>query len=320
MACLTPVVFLIFRRADLTAQVFEAIRQAQPTKLLIVADGPRDEAEAQLCAETRAIVEQVDWDCEVLRNYSEVNLGCRKRVATGLDWAFEQVAEAIILEDDCLPHPSFFNYCHQLLEYYREDQRVWSISGNNFQNDQQRGDGSYYFSNYYHVWGWAGWRRSWQQYDYHFSKWPDFRDGQYLTGILDSELEVEYWQGIFNRMHAFGEPNTWDYAVMFSLWLNKGLSVLPNVNLISNIGHRSDATHTTGDSQYAHMAVGEIDEIKHPTFIARDRAADMYTFDHVYGGLEIQLRKQESKLWHNRLRKQAGILKRQILKESALSS
>jgi hypothetical protein len=320
MACLTPVVFLIFRRADLTAQVFEAIRQAQPTKLLIVADGPRDEAEALLCAETRAIVEQVDWDCEVLRNYAEVNLGCRKRVATGLDWAFEQVEEAIILEDDCLPHPSFFNYCHQLLDYYRADQRVWSISGNNFQNGQQRGDGSYYFSNYYHVWGWASWRRSWQQYDYHFSKWPDFRDGHYLAGILDSELEIEYWQGIFDRMYALGEPNTWDYAVMFSLWLNRGLSVLPNINLISNIGHRSDATHTTGDSQYAHMAVGEIGEIKHPTFVTRDRAADMYTFDHVYGGLEIQLRKQESKLWHNRLRKQAGILKRQILKEPAISS
>jgi hypothetical protein len=320
MSCLTPVVFLIFRRADLTAQVFEAIRQAQPTKLLVVADGPRDEAEALLCVETRAIIEQVDWDCEVLRNYSEVNLGCRKRVASGLDWAFEQVEEAIVLEDDCLPHPSFFNYCHQLLDYYREDQRVWSISGNNFQNGQRRGDGSYYFSNYYHVWGWAGWRRSWKQYDYHFSHWPDFRDGGYLEGILDTELEVEYWQGIFDRMYKFGEPNTWDYAVMFSLWLNRGLSVLPNVNLISNIGHRDDATHTTGDSKYADMAVAEIGKIHHPTIFARDRAADIYTFDHVYGGLEIQLKKQQSKLWHNRLRRQAGILKRQILKESAISS
>ena len=97
ISCSTPVIFLIFRRPELTARVFGAIRQAQPSKLLIIADGPRSEAEAELCHQTRTVTEQIDWDCEVLRNYSDTNLGCRKRVSSGLNWAFEQVEEAITI-------------------------------------------------------------------------------------------------------------------------------------------------------------------------------------------------------------------------------
>ena len=123
----TSVVFMIFRRPDLTARVFETIRQAQPTKLLIVADGARNEEEAILCQQTRAVTEQIDWDCEVLRNYSDVNLGCRLRVSSGLDWVFSEVEEAIILEDDCLPHSSFFQFCEELLSYYRHNERIWTI-------------------------------------------------------------------------------------------------------------------------------------------------------------------------------------------------
>lgn len=284
MPCTTPIVFLIFRRPDLTARVFEAIRKAQPSKLFVVADGPRDASEPQLCQQARAVTEQVDWDCEVLRNYADTNLGCRKRVSTGLDWVFEQAEEAIILEDDCLPHPSFFRYCQELLKRYREDERIWCISGNNFQDGQQRGDGSYYFSNYNHCWGWASWRRAWQLYDHHLTHWPDVRDGRYLEGILDSDLEVQYWQNIFERLYSLGEPNTWDYAWTLTCWLNRGLTVLPNVNLVSNIGFRSDGMHTKSDSLLANMPMKDIGELKHPVFIARDRAADMYTFETIFGG------------------------------------
>lgn len=309
MSLSTPVVFLIFRRPDLTALVFEAIRQAQPEKLLVVADGPRDEAEVLLCQQTRAVTEQIDWDCEVMRNYADENLGCRKRVSSGLDWAFEQVEEAIVLEDDCLPHPSFFLYCQNLLERYRDDERIWCISGNNFQDGQWRGEDSYYFSNYYHVWGWASWRRAWQHYDRDLAHWPDFRDRRYLEGILDSNLEVQYWQSIFERLYSLGEPNTWDYAWTLTCWLNRGLTALPNVNLVSNIGFRSDGTHTFGESKLANMPVKDIGELQHPTFIARDRGADMYTFDRVFGGLKMQ----EAQRWQNGLRRRAGNLKRRIL-------
>ena len=135
MLITTPIVFLIFNRPETTQQVFDAIRQAQPQTLLVVADGPRNDRPEDVdnCRATRAILEQVDWDCEVLTNYSDLNLGCRKRISSGLTWAFEQVEEAIILEDDCLPDPSFFQYCQELLDYYRQDDRIMTISGDNFQ-------------------------------------------------------------------------------------------------------------------------------------------------------------------------------------------
>ena len=291
MTCSTPVVFLIFRRPDLTALVFEAIRQAQPTQLLVVADGPRHADEAELCQQARAVTEQVDWDCEVLRNYADVNLGCRKRVSSGLDWAFEQVEEAIVLEDDCLPHPSFFPYCQELLERYRDDERIWCISGNNYQKGQRRGDASYYFSNYNHCWGWASWRRAWRHYDHNLTNWPTFRDNHYLTGVLDSDLEVQYWRGIFERLHSEGKPNSWAYPWTFTCWQNRGLTALPNVNLVSNIGFGIEATHTLGESEFAMMPVADIGELQHPTLVVRNQCADNYTFETVFS---IQVQKVES--------------------------
>lgn len=307
----TPVAFIIFNRPDTTAIVFESIRQAKPLKLLVVADGARQGkvGEAEKCAAARAIIDRVDWECEVLTNYSDVNLGCRKRVSSGLDWVFEQVEEAIILEDDCLPHSSFFDYCQELLVHYRDDDRIWCISGGNYQDGQLRGDGSYYFSNYNHCWGWASWRRAWQQYDRDLSNWPAFRDGCYLESILDSQLEVDYWQDIFDRLDSLGEPNTWDYAWTFTCWQNRGLTTLPNVNLVSNLGFRSDATHTFGESELANMPVENIGKLQHPTFMVRDRSADMYAFHRYFGGLEMQ----EAQRWYNRLRRRLGNIKRKIL-------
>lgn len=299
MSFQTPVVFLIYRRPDLTAKVFDAIRKVQPTQLLVIADGPKNQDEISFCQQARAMTEQIDWDCEIQRKYSEVNMGSRRRVRSGLDWAFSQVNEAIILEDDCLPHHSFFRYCQELLNFYREDERIWCISGNNFQDSQMRGEGSYYFSNYNHCWGWATWKRAWQQYDNELSNWPSFKEGCYLESILDSKLEIQYWQNIFERLYNSSEPPNWDYGWTFTCWQNSGLTVLPNVNLVSNIGFRSDATNTKDDSKYANMIVKDIGIIKHPKFVTRDRSADAYTFNFVFGGAEIQLNQQ----WTYRLKK-----------------
>lgn len=310
MTCSTPIVFLIFCRPDLTSQVFEAIRHVKPKKLLVIADGPRNELEAILCKQARAVTEAVDWDCEVLRNYADENLGCRKRVSSGLDWVFEQVEEAIILEDDCLPHSSFFRYCQELLDYYREDERIWCISGDNFQGEQWRGNGSYYFSNYNHCWGWATWRRAWQKYDHDLSGWEIFRDSQYLNSILDNELEVTYWQDIFEQLYKTGKPNTWDYPWTFTCWQNSGLTILPNVNLVSNIGFRSDGTHLKNESKFAQLPVKDIQEIRHPLFVVRDKIADQYTFDNHFGGLAMK--KADSLL--GRIKKKLSPIKKQIEK------
>jgi len=171
----TPVVLIIFNRPPTTERVFAEIAKARPQKLFVVADGPRPErsGEAEKCAAARAVIDRVDWECEVLRNYAEVNLGCRQRPPTGISWVFEQVAEAIILKDDCVPHPTFFRFCEELLEKYREDERVMHISGSNFQPGYTRGPFSYYFSRFNPIWGWASWRRAWQHYDLNMKLWAE---------------------------------------------------------------------------------------------------------------------------------------------------
>jgi hypothetical protein len=275
----TPVAFLIFNRPDTTARVFEAIRQAEPPKLLVVADGPRADhpEDVERCAAARAIIERVDWDCEVLKNFAETNMGCKQRVSSGLDWVFETVEEAIVLEDDCLPHPSFFRFCEELLERYRDDERIMAISGDNFQFGRQRTEYSYYFSRYPHCWGWATWRRAWRHYDGKMELWPLIRDGNWLEDILEDRQSIAYWANIFDKT-CNGGIDSWAYAWTFSCWIQSGLTILPNVNLVSNIGFGPDATHTAGRGRSSILAVDSVSfPLLHPPFVIRDACSDRFT-------------------------------------------
>lgn len=275
-----PVAFLVFNRPDTTARVFEAIRKARPPKLLVVADGPRTDkpGEAERCAAVRRIIDGVDWTCEVLKNYSDVNLGCKQRVSSGLEWVFNTVEEAIILEDDCLPHPTFFPFCEELLDRYRNDERVAMISGDNFQFGQRRTEYSYYFSIYPHIWGWASWRRTWKMYDVDMRSWPEVRDGGWLHDIFGDARTVRYWTGIFDRAYR-NEIDTWDYQLAFSLWIQAGLIILPNVNLVSNIGFGEGASHTNSGNIVANMPAEPMAlPLRHPHFVVRNAQADRYTY------------------------------------------
>lgn len=277
----TPVALIIFKRPDTTRRVFEAIRQARPTKLFVIADGPRADRpdEAEKCAASRAIIEQVDWHCEVLKNYSETNLGCGSRPATGITWVFEQVEEAIVLEDDCLPHPTFFRFCEELLEKYREDTRIMHISGNNFQFGRSRSNYSYYFSRYPHIWGWATWRRAWEKYDFEMKLLPEFIQRNWLDDILKDERYVQYWKQILKENYQLSKKSTWDYQWTFNCWTQSGLSILPKINLVSNIGFGLDATHTKKqNNKLANMPLEAIEfPLNHPPFIIQDVKADNFT-------------------------------------------
>jgi hypothetical protein len=279
MPCNTPVVFLIFRRPDLTAQVFEAIRQAQPKMLLVVADGPRNEAEATLCQQARAVTEQVDWDCEVLRDYSEVNLGCRDRVASGITWAFEQVEEAIILEDDCLPSPSFFLFCQELLEKYRYDTRIMHIAGANFVSDSFAISDSYYFSQYASIWGWATWSRAWKYYNSTIENWLTQRDSGILDNIYSHASEVQDREKIIGDVCA-GKIDSWAYQWDLACRLQHSLSVIPAKNLISNIGFREDASRTKSKSDIrANLLTSDLLKIYHPPFIVENKIIDKFRYE-----------------------------------------
>jgi hypothetical protein len=241
----TPVALIIFNRPDRTERVFAAIRQAQPSKLFVVADGPRPtrEDDKEKCVAARAIIDRVDWDCEVLKNYAPENLGCGKRVSTGINWVFEHVEESIILEDDCLPHPTFFQYCEDLLERYRHDLRVMHISGNNFYSGKYSRPDSYIFSRYAHMWGWATWRRAWQYYDFEMKLWPQLKQQSSLQDIFCDPHTIMTWTRILQDV-ADGKLDTWDFQWIMTCLFQNGLAVLPNVNLVSNIGFGADATHT----------------------------------------------------------------------------
>lgn len=283
----TPVAFLVFNRPETTKIVFEAIRQAKPPVLLVVADGARANkvGEVQKCEAVRAVIDRVDWNCEVLTNYSKVNLGCKQRVASGLDWVFEQVETAIILEDDCLPDPSFFRYCQELLEYYRHDERIMSIGGLNVQLGKQITEYSYYCSSYSHIWGWATWKRAWQYYDVEMKLWPKIRDCQYLRNIFTDLRTIEYWTQIFQGTYQ-GDIDTWDYQWIFACLVQGGLSIVPQVNLISNLGFGIDATHTVNfnsSSPYSKMKRENLSfPLLYPAFPLLDLEADRFTQNNYY--------------------------------------
>lgn len=273
----SPIVFVIFNRPDKAGKTFEAIARAQPKKLLVIADGARSNisGEKERCAETRAIIDRVDWDCEVLKNFSDINLGCKQRLASGLDWVFSKVPEAIILEDDCLPAPSFFQYCDELLDHYRNDVRVGMISGDNFQGGKWRGDGDYYFSRFCHIWGWATWARAWQKYDVNVSQWPKLKESRWLDSLGFKGAEKAHWQEAFDRVYS-KKLDTWDYQWVMTCWVNEMLAISPNVNLISNIGFGEGASHTTDENSiHSNMGVSELHfPLKHPREISRNIPAD----------------------------------------------
>ncbi|MFN0109499.1 MAG: glycosyltransferase family 2 protein [Blastocatellia bacterium] len=266
----TPVALIIFNRPTNTARVLEAISIAKPEKLLIVADGPRADhpEDKEKCEAARAVIQKIDWDCEVLANFSDKNLGCGLRPATGISWVFDQVEEAIILEDDCLPHPSFFPFCEELLERYRDDERVMMIGGVNFLNELKSPIQSYHFSRLGSSWGWASWRRAWRHYDYRMKLWPMAVEAKILEQMFPDPVHCRYWQEKFQQVFDSSADDIWDYQWLLACWMNSGFRVFPESNLVSNIGFGDDATHTFGESSFANMPTNGIEfPLKHPPFV-----------------------------------------------------
>jgi len=280
-----PILFLIFNRPDTTKGVFEAIRKAKPPKLFVAADGPRPDkpSEWEKCQKVREIATAVDWDCEVKTLFRDSNLGCKVGVSRAIDWFFQHVEEGIILEDDCLPDQSFFSFCQELLEYYRNDTRIMHISGNNFQSGQTRGCGSYYFSKYAHIWGWATWRRAWLFYDLAIKTLPKFIQQRGIESVFQNAKVQKYW---FNNLLAVfnGKKDTWDYQWNYSIWSQNGLCILPNANLVTNIGFGAGATHTKDENlPQLHVSIEKMRfPLNHPFFVIRDEFADSYTDKHIF--------------------------------------
>lgn len=285
----TPVLFITFRRPDTTRKVFEMIRHAQPKRLYISQNFPSSDnaGEIKKWNDVRAIIENIDWDCHVNKLYREHYLDAKTSISTAINWFFQQEEEGIILEDDCLPHPTFFRFCEELLEKYRDDERIAIISGDNFQFGRKRTEYSYYFSRYTHIWGWASWRRAWKNYDVNISSWPEIRDGVWLYDLLGDQKSVRYWEKIFEDVYN-GKIDTWDFQWTFSCWIQNALTILPKVNLVSNIGFVKDAVHTKKKSRLGDMETRPMTfPISHPSYILRDSLADSITEKMQFSGQSL---------------------------------
>lgn len=278
-----PVVITVYRRPQTTRRVMEAVRAARPQRLLMVADAPRpgEPGEAELCERAQAaVLDAVDWDCELSVDIATEHLTLKRRIESGLDWAFEQVEEAIVLEDDCLPSPELFAFCTELLERHRHDERVMSISGDNFEFGTGTHEHSYYFSRYQLIWGWATWRRAWERHDPAMRAWPGLRDAGWLEELFEGDAQaVAYWRHHLDRC-ACGQIDSWDYAWNFTCWAAGGLCAQPASNLVSNIGFGSAATHTKAGngSLFADLPRDPLGfPLSHPSRVERDIDADAFT-------------------------------------------
>jgi hypothetical protein len=306
----SPVLFLVFNRPEPTAEVFAAIRAAKPPRLYVAADGARPSrlGEAQRCEETRRVATAVDWACEVKTLFREQNLGCKRAVSGALDWFFECEEEGIILEDDCVPDPTFFRYCDELLERYRDDERVALISGDNFQFGRVYGESSYYFSRYAHIWGWASWRRTWRHYDRDVKAWPAFRDSGGLEKIFGARSrQVGYWRQHLDAVHQ-GRIDTWDYQLNFTVWVQHMMTIMPQKNLVKNIGFGNDATHTTESTKFADLRAQQLDfPLRHPTSFDKCAPADDFTAAEMfsYPPFAARVIRKLKSTWRHRMRAKA---------------
>jgi hypothetical protein len=240
----TAVLLLVFNRPKTTCKVFEAIRKARPRRLYIAADGPRPSSaeDGENCRQVRQIVAQVDWGCRVETLFRNENVGCQKAISKAIDWFFEHEASGIILEDDCVPSQSFFWFCQQLLERYHDDQRIMHINGTNFFWNRKFGGSTYFYSKYGNIWGWATWRRAWAHYDAQLTDWENIKillDNNGFYGAREMAVRKDQIEQIRS-----GLLDTWDYQWIITKIMQSGLSVIPSVNLVKNIGFISESTHT----------------------------------------------------------------------------
>ncbi len=276
----TPVAFIIFNRPDNTRKVFEQIRVLKPDKLYIIADGPRASHPDDIikCEETRKVGDSVDWDCQVYKSFSKANLGCGQRVFTGLNWVFEHETCAIILEDDCNPAQPFFRFCDELLRKYKDDTRVMHISGNNYNEEQVVGNASYFLSRYGHIWGWATWARAWKLFDFSMKTWPQARDEKILSNYFTTPQEVKFFTSIFDQYYL-NDRLPWGYRWFYNRVINGGLSVVPALNLVTNIGHTGTHSSQRNSSHYRNVA-HNFKITSHPEFIIQNNSYDVYHFNH----------------------------------------
>ncbi len=287
----TAVLLVIFKRPDLTGRVMEVLARVKPPRLYIAADAPRPgRGEEELCAAARACAASVSWPCEVFTDFAAENLGSGRRVSSGITWFFNTEPEGIILEDDCLPDDTFFPYCEELLERYREDARVMVVSGYHGPAASAGEGTSYWFTKYTLTWGWATWRRAWRHFDIdlcNLPAWEAFKKSDRFRKYCPDPAEHERW--IRQTERSLSEYRAWDAQWMMACWMEGALGIVPAHNLIQNLGFRADAAHTMDDVFGRHRTELRPMKwpLKHPAAVGPDASFDRKTWHAIYRPFSI---------------------------------
>lgn len=287
----TPILLIAFNRPEITKKVFQSIKNAKPKRFYIAIDGPRKNFldDTEKINDVIEIFKTIDWDCKIFFLKREFNLGCKIGVSSAIDWFFRSEKRGIILEDDCLPNSDFFLFCQELLIKYEKYSQIQMITGDNFQDGKIWNTDSYYFSKLTHVWGWATWKRAWDNYDLSMSFWPNFKNSNEFKKIFNSHMEQNYFKSIFDAVYK-NKIDTWDYQWTASMWYNKGLSITPKYNLVKNIGFGPSATHTKiSTPRTRSQSTQNILPLTHPDIITQNNKADEYVFLNVFGGSQMGL-------------------------------
>jgi hypothetical protein len=301
-----PVALICFNRPAQTARAMEALRKARPPKLYVIADAARQNiaTDQARCAEVRAIVTQIDWPCDLVTDFASINMGCRDRIISGLNRAFQENERLIVIEDDCVPHPDFFRFAQEMLEHYAENSRVFAISGDNFQPHTPSTRTSYYFSRIFHCWGWASWRDRWQAIDFSMSQWPRLRDSDWLIKTLGTPVAAEHYRQAFDETFQ-KKNNSWAYRASFASLVGDLVNILPSVNMVTNIGVDEDATHTRDNTGFEGRAAYGLDfPLTHPISMEVNEAADRDTFNRMGGAWRRRVKMNFRHALHTLLRKQ----------------
>lgn len=272
----TPILFIGFNRPDLIERVFNQVRLVKPKRLYFAVDGARNNDEEIKVNQVKNIIKLVDWDCEVKTLFANKNYGCKFGPVRAIDWFFKNEEMGIILEDDVLADKSFFYYCEELLDKYKNDKRVGSISGNNFVPKADFEGKDYLYSSYSQTWGWATWRRVWKDYDIGMKNWPGLKNEKFLNNKFDNWFTVIYWQLIFDSVYSNKISSAWDYQFTFLNWQKNYLTIIPKSNLTKNIGiGHANATHTKSKNKLSDILVKKIVlPLKHPKDVVANKYFD----------------------------------------------
>ncbi len=287
-----PILFILFNRLGTAQKVFAEIKKYQPAVLYISADGYRADkkGEEEVCRFVREwVLNNIDWKCEVKTLFHEKNLGCGKAPSTAISWFFEQEEQGIILEDDCMPHQDFFLFCEQMLDYYKDNSHISIISGCNFDTSKiYSTSDSYFYSVFPYTWGWATWKRNWENYDYSISEWKNIKQKKMLAHLFKEKKYVLAWEKLFDTFSREVPDDIWDYQFFFQCFKRKQLAVVPSVNLVTNIGVGNQATHTVNEDNPKMNIRTEamISPLVHPTELKRNFRYDVFLQELNYGVVE----------------------------------